>query len=949
MTHTVRTARRAAALALFPALASAQGLLYWGGGSADIVGPLLPPTVEANLAGTWNTTTQNWTSSPAGTTYEAWTNGSRAILGYTLNPAASSIPITVAEDLSLSGLQATHGGSGFNQLFNLTRVGGFSTVTLTGAEAVFTIQTSEGTKGVQFSANNVASGADGVRLAGSADLVKFGQGLLSIQTPSQAFTGDITVRHGRIQIGGGSAANDANLRGVTAFNLVTSQGNLNSYQTPTFTISSRTTGAQNAIADNAVFTLSRGILEYRGRQNATPANVNTETIGSVVLAPHGILDLDTADATAANRSVLTLADGLVRDTTHATMLMQVNGTTLAPIADVVISGWTGGSALLPWATTNRGDFLRVNASNILEVVPQTAAPTNLATWVAGSDYIVGDNALFASTNAIPTIAINSLGIFAHGTTSLPIGAGNTLTLSSGGLAFDITGTPGTTTISGGSLTSGTNVLYANTGQSGNNNTLIIQSDITGAIDFVKAGNPTLTLSGTVSNTFTGTTYVNNGVLQLSKTGGAIAIPGDVVIENGGSLASGSNQIATTSDVTVRTGGTLNQNGGQTYGGVVTLDGGQLLTNNQTVTFNAPGQGLVVDGGYIVHSSTSEGVFNIQTGVLVADAPRTVVVERHATGNFSWNLGVDADPDRVITVEDSSTLAAGAPELLFGARFTGTNTLVKEGAGTLELVGTNTHTGGTVLNAGTLRLGTIDVAAGSAIAYTNAGGSGANQFVALDRPIPGLRAGQAVSIVGAGASGGTLNTTVTNVISDTLIGIGSAASTVGAFTANFGAVSQTGSLASGVTVNGGRLEGVGNIGGAITLNGGEIAPGLSIGTLPAVSLAWNGGTMDFELGASNTADLISLSGAFDKGTGPAFLFDFNGGGENGSSYTLLTFGSTTFIASDFAYVNLAPTLLGSFRIEGGTSLMFDVIPEPSTWALLGGALALGLAVARRRRS
>jgi hypothetical protein len=146
-----------------------------------------------------------------------------------------------------------------------------------------------------------------------------------------------------------------------------------------------------------------------------------------------------------------------------------------------------------------------------------------------------------------------------------------------------------------------------------------------------------------------------------------------------------------------------------------------------------------------------------------------------------------------------------------------------------------------------------------------------------------------------------------------------------------------------------LGGTGTVG-AITLNSGSLAPGNSIGTLSGSSFTWNnGGSLVFELSGLTSSDRLSLSGAFTKGTGTGFTFDFGGGGLDGGTYTLTSFGGTTFSQSDFVATNLGSGLVGLF-VLGATDLTLNVsaIPEPSTFAALAGLGALGGVALRRRR-
>lgn len=126
-----------------------------------------------------------------------------------------------------------------------------------------------------------------------------------------------------------------------------------------------------------------------------------------------------------------------------------------------------------------------------------------------------------------------------------------------------------------------------------------------------------------------------------------------------------------------------------------------------------------------------------------------------------------------------------------------------------------------------------------------------------------------------------------------------------------------------------------------------------------SLTWNGGSLVYDLDESDfSSNQITLSGAFTKGTGSDFEFDF--GGFNATemgTYTLLAFDSTTFGSSDFTASNITfgGELSGQFSfgtttIDDNTfsTLEFSVIPEPGTLALIGIAGIAGLIGFRRRR-
>ncbi|MCC5849154.1 MAG: PEP-CTERM sorting domain-containing protein [Verrucomicrobia bacterium] len=118
-----------------------------------------------------------------------------------------------------------------------------------------------------------------------------------------------------------------------------------------------------------------------------------------------------------------------------------------------------------------------------------------------------------------------------------------------------------------------------------------------------------------------------------------------------------------------------------------------------------------------------------------------------------------------------------------------------------------------------------------------------------------------------------------------------------------------------------------------------------------SLTWNGGVIITDLDEGlGEANAINLGGAFSKGTGSEFIFDFqNFNATTQGVYPLVTFDSTSFSSTDFAASNIIyeEGLSGQFNLTGD-SLEFAVIPEPGTLLLLGIAGIAGLIGFRRRR-
>ena len=183
------------------------------------------------------------------------------------------------------------------------------------------------------------------------------------------------------------------------------------------------------------------------------------------------------------------------------------------------------------------------------------------------------------------------------------------------------------------------------------------------------------------------------------------------------------------------------------------------------------------------------------------------------------------------------------------------------------------------------------------------------------------------------------------------------------TAATGAVS----VAAGAT-----LGGNGTIGGAVTSNGTTaiFAPGSSAGTAGKLNLAStlslaSGANFKMDIGSAatpgTTYDQIALTGAGAAGvlTGGNITFDFNslGGIQTSTTYTLLTFASSTGFGSGNLTATTLPSgyvLNNTFGVNGwnvtGTDLQVQfAVPEPATWALLAFSLTTVMVLRRRRNS
>jgi autotransporter-associated beta strand protein len=436
-----------------------------------------------------------------------------------------------------------------------------------------------------------------------------------------------------------------------------------------------------------------------------------------------------------------------------------------------------GLLLAPKARANNdGDGTWLSAPDTGDWEPIGKNTTN---WSNGKNKNPGDNsgtttnpdtATFNNASSITSIVINVAPLniknitFDTSAASYTIGttAGNSLLLSSGGtiqIASTFSGTSKTETINapivlepltsgtagsytfannvattsdvlnfGGAITGGTtsssvtlNLAGTNTGT----NTIsgaIGNGGATGGVAVTKSGTGTWILSGTTDNTYTGTTTVNGGILELAKTSTASvdAVSGDITIGDGATTAgldilrlagSGGNQIANTSILTFNgTGsnaGTFRMNAqSETIGGISSIGGAGVIENGTSGTSTLT-----------VSNSSSQSF----SGIIRNGAAGTLALAK--SGGGTQTLTGNNTYTGTTTVNASGgTLEAAAAGAL-GSGTTGTSSVTVNSGGTLLVsnAASNDHinnNAGITLSGGTFRMNATSegttVAAGAGV-------------------------------------------------------------------------------------------------------------------------------------------------------------------------------------------------------------------------------------------
>jgi fibronectin-binding autotransporter adhesin len=678
------------------------------------------------------------------------------------------------------------------------------------------------------------------------------------------------------------------------------------------------------------------------------SNDNTYTGSTIINASGGTLQIGTGGTTGSisNSGSITLTGGTLAFNRSDNL---VQGTDFA----TGISGAAGGLTKL-----GAGD-LTLNSANTF----------------GGLTTITAGRILMTHALALQNSAYNTTG--SNGST---IGLDVTSGVSSGNLTLG--GLSGAVNL-GSAITAGYTGSVSNltlnpqTGVSVSYSGLITNATV--GMDLTKTGGGTQTL--TTANAFTGSgvVTVSAGTLSLSASQN---FSGGLLV-NGGKVFSGVNNQGFTGGITVSNGGILEWNvsqgtnsfGNNTNALIFTGSGGSTSVVGSGGTNHTYISGQVDDGAVASLDSADGGssatTYTFSNGVsgdgelrLTGGGNNQVQqVKTINLNNSSTFTGI---------LRSSQTSNTAPTNFNFGAL--GDGGKISQSAGG-DRVGLTVNYTGAAATGATFNIRQLEINGGAATYNSgitiNSNGTGALIFNSDLSVTANATSGKNLTLSGTSTGfNNEFNGLISNGSSPNAIGLqktGASTWIVSDNNSYTGATAITGgtllvngdqSLATGnVTVaSGSTLGGTGTIGGATTING-RLSPGSAgIEDLNfSNNVTWNGGASAsantdwfFELGASNTADLIDIVGDFDKGTGSVFRFDFMGSTAAGTFALATWTGSTDFntITPEFTHTNYGGLNPGSFSITGST-LYFTAIPEPST--ALGGLLLIAGLLRRRRKT
>ena len=545
-------------------------------------------------------------------------------------------------------------------------------------------------------------------------------------------------------------------------------------------------------------------------------------------------------------------------------------------------------------------------------------------------------------------------------------------------AGNLTGTNGVTVASGATLE------FTNSNSDGEGGAVTFDRTISGAGNLVKSGTGTLTLSG--ANTYTGGTTITAGTLKLTNSStmgtGTATVASGAMVE----IETASNSTWTWSGGVINGAGTLKVTGSgelsmplekmqiNTNGSLI-VDGAKLTLTNPTT--NYPGKNIYINnGGTLAFDRTTDayaGIYfnntlnvyfdqngggTLNTGDkgnsymnLISNSQITFTTNGGATNYITGTNGFNTHHYNLNFDVAKGTAASGV-DLEVSANLWNTKGIVKNGAGTMALTYDNTYTGGTTINAGTLKL-------------VGAGSTGTGTVTVNDNGTLEYNVAEGVTK--------TLTLTAQNAIFSTGKIIKTGAGELKIDAADPGSID-----AQSFVISSGRVDIKTYFDGQLEVkSGATFSPGNSVGPLTIDSqgvvvigestygdgfiLNEEGSKLLMEIGGSDVTDndvlivqngnillgngIIELAMTDDCPLGLGESFTAVLSAENSNGLDVLGHIQTSDF-TDLKYELISDATYGNVYAITGRRFNANEIPEPSTWALLLLGAA-GLLYVRKR--
>jgi fibronectin-binding autotransporter adhesin len=901
-------------------------------------------------SGNWTTTDVNWNdASNGGGTRTVWLNGGGNNIA---NISGNTQTITVNGTVNLGQLFITGTANTF-------------------ADAGSGVLDFGSNAGLINNANAISS--FNVGLAGSNGITKSGAGSLTyIGTGS--YTGALTVSGGAFNLG--------NTTPTTNRLLSTSALVIGSSTTAgTFTMVAATAGTNAQTFTNLGVGAGLNTLSSSG---ASAANMAAVTFGgNYTRSNNGVLSLTNAtgfNATANftnNNDGTNVIDGVLVGANRSNNTFVANNNTANGAPTTANNTWSTGTHTV--ATSNNGSAytgttasLRLSGTRTVTLADGAVINTGMIANNGGSATGLITGGTLTSGNGRDLILIGGDSAYRTEIASQIVDNG----VTSIGLLVANAGGANGNLISGNNTYTGNTTLVSQLTVAGHNNAFGTGTIVFAGGNLAGSIGSNRVLSNNVSM------LVNGGLNVLNQTGvspfGGAGTSYDLTLAGN---ISGAGNLSLNNSVAGNTVTLSGNNSGHT---------GQVIVNNAATTLalgsaNAIGSGGVnlATAGTVTSSDTTARSVNIANYTAAG-----ATFGRAGTGNLNVNMaGLGAIAYNINVGNDLTTITN--PVLATGAGAT----LTKNGNGTLALDGDfslfgSAVTTGLTINAGSVQVGTGGTTGSLAItgAVANVNGTGGSlAFNRSDAITFGTAITGAVGVQQKGSGNTRLTATNTYTGATAISGGTLLIDTTGSINGTSAVSIATGATlkynsntayTGGAITNNGTISGVGSLNVAVALDSltDVLAPGNSPGIQTyGANQTWTSFTYEWEtndfntLTAGTTYDQIAITGSLtlDGSSYALDILSLTGGNlaglvpdfsETNTQWTILTTtgGLSGFVGSEWAIdpSGFQNAELGTFTLSADANnlyLNYTVIPEPSTYALLGLGLAGLLALRRRCKS
>jgi fibronectin-binding autotransporter adhesin len=468
------------------------------------------------------------------------------------------------------------------------------------------------------------------------------------------------------------------------------------------------------LSNGATWTSNRVLTNYDALLANTASGAATVRVtgtgastmnGSGGIHLQGVQNFDVADTTASTATDLTVS-----------MILAAQGTTGGAAGGINKTG--AGTMSLQGANTYTGatnvvaGVLAIGAGGTIQTTSTITVSSGATLRFDRSDVWGNHQATSSSPIVVNQGTLATNGNF--NTIISPTLNGGTVTLNGGAsasypaLAIKGTLTAGGTAASTINVGTGTN-NFINIGPSGTAGTLVVD-----VADATASTATDLTINSVLQNNWNAAGNVQvasvlqktgAGTLNLAPAGGANTFTGGLTVSNGLVLLTGTNlgnSVAGAGTLTIDTGATARAMSHNSLGsGTGTLS--PLFVNGGTfegAEYNHINT-ITMTGGSIVQRSGITVVDGLDMKVYSAVNPSITTNASATQANISLRISNSSAGPLTANVADG----AAATDLSISAVIAGSQSVIKAGAGTLNLTGANTYAGGTTVNQGTLTVGT----------------------------------------------------------------------------------------------------------------------------------------------------------------------------------------------------------------------------------------------------